>query len=94
MMDMTEGQLPDWLRTEILYLDGNPDYKVPPSALMLLGDAADALDRLATLETALRTIQSAVPKYLKKEMTAEEFALVVIGEADSDRVNKALENSR
>jgi proline dehydrogenase len=54
----------------------------------------DASELIETLETSLRTIQSAVPKYLKKEMTAEEFALVVIGEADSDRVNKALENSR
>lgn len=48
-------------------------------------------DRLATLEAALRTIQSAVPKYLKKEMTAEEFALVVLGAVDNAMVNKALE---
>jgi hypothetical protein len=40
---------------------------------------------------ALRTIQSAVPKYLKKEMTAEEFALVVIGEVDNKAVFRALE---
>lgn len=45
----------------------------------------------ATLETALRTIQSAVPKYLKKEMTAEEFALAVIGEVDNKAVFRALE---
>jgi hypothetical protein len=51
----------------------------------------DASELIETLETALRTIQSAVPKYLKKEMTAEEFALVVIGEVDNARVNKALE---
>ena len=50
-----------------------------------------AAAHIETLETALRTIQSAVPKYLKKEMTAEEFALVVIGEVDSAMVNKALE---
>jgi len=54
----------------------------------------EAAERLVVLEAALRTIQSAVPKYLKKEMTAEEFALVVIGEVDSGRVNRALEDSR
>jgi hypothetical protein len=54
----------------------------------------DASELIETLESALRTIQSAVPKYLKKEMTAEEFALVVIGEADSAKVNKALEGKK
>lgn len=47
-------------------------------------------ERTATLESALRTIQSAVPKYLKKEMTAEEFVLVVIGEVDNKGVFRAL----
>jgi hypothetical protein len=56
--------------------------------------AGEAVRHIETLETALRTIQSAVPKYLKKEMTAEEFALVVIGEVDSAKVNKALEEGR
>jgi len=54
-------------------------------------DAAAEIERLAILESALRTIQSAVPKYLKKEMTAEEFALVCVGEVDNAKVNKALE---
>jgi hypothetical protein len=51
-------------------------------------------ERTETLEAALRTIQDAIPKYLKKQMTAEEFALVVIGEADSGKVNKALEKGK
>ena len=51
----------------------------------------EAAERLVVLEAALRTIQSAVPKYLKKEMTAEEFALVCVGEVDNAKVNKALE---
>jgi hypothetical protein len=46
------------------------------------------------LRTALRTIQSAIPGYLKHEMTAEDFALIVIGAADSSIVNKALEKGR
>lgn len=67
-------------------------YPLAPSINMET-DMTDA-ERLATLETVLRTIQSAVPKYLKKEMTAEEFALVVIGEVDSGKVNKALEKGK
>ena len=45
----------------------------------------------ATLEAALRAIQSAKPGYLKEKMTAEEFALIVIGATDNAMVNKALE---
>lgn len=52
---------------------------------------ASELDRLATFEAALRTIQSSIPGYLKKEITAEEFALVVLENVDSAKVNKALE---
>jgi hypothetical protein len=50
--------------------------------------------RVATLEAALRTIQSAIPGYLKGEMTEHDFALLVLGEADSSTVNKALEKGR
>jgi hypothetical protein len=67
-----------------------------PAWTLYVDDARAAIEatNYATLETALRTIQSAVPKYLKKEMTAEEFALVVIGEADSGKVNKALRGEK
>jgi hypothetical protein len=51
-------------------------------------------NRVETLEAALRTIQSAIPGYLKHQMTAEEFAILVIGAADSAMVNKALEKGR
>lgn len=42
-------------------------------------DGTTAGDRIAALEASLLTIQSSIPKYLKQEMTAEEFALEVIG---------------
>jgi hypothetical protein len=48
----------------------------------------------AALSSALVTIRSSIPGYLKKKMTAEEFALTVIGAADSAMVNKALEKGR
>jgi hypothetical protein len=51
-------------------------------------------ERLATLEAALRTIQSAIPNYLKGEMSEHDFALLVLGAADSAMVNKALEGGR
>lgn len=51
---------------------------------------ASELDRLATLEAALRTIQSSIPGYLKQKMTAEDFALIVIGAVDSKAVNSAM----
>jgi hypothetical protein len=47
--------------------------------------------RVATLEAALRTIREAIPGYLKGEMSEHDFAILVLGEADSAMVNKALE---
>jgi hypothetical protein len=55
-----------------------------------LARAAIEASGYATLEAALRTIQSAIPGYLKQKMTAEEFALIVIGAIDSNAVNQAL----
>ena len=47
----------DALRTEVLYLDGNPDYIVPSSTLAFLSEGADALEaqeaRIEELERAL-----------------------------------------
>ena len=51
----------------------------------------DASELIETLEAALRTIQSVIPGYLKQKMTAEDFALIVIGAVDNGKVNKALE---
>jgi nucleotide-binding universal stress UspA family protein len=42
------------------------------------------------LESALVTIRSSIPGYLKKKMTAEDFALIVIGAVDNKAVNSAL----
>lgn len=47
-----------------------------------------------TLETALRTIREAIPGYLKGEMSEHDFALLVLGAADSAMVNKALEGKK
>jgi hypothetical protein len=55
--------------------------------------ALEAIDH-ATLEAALRTIQSAIPGYLKGEMSEHDFALLVLEQADSAKVNKALEKGR
>lgn len=52
-----------------------------------------AADHIETLEAALRTIQSAVPKYLKKEMTAEEFIDAVLAAADDQKVVRAVRAS-
>lgn len=84
--------LPDWLRTEVLYLDGNPDWNVPASAIMLLSDAADALDRLALYETALRSIHEAIAKHVHPEptMTKDEFIDAVLAAADNRHVVKAV----
>ena len=46
------------------------------------------------LRSALRTIREAIPGYLKGEMSEHDFALVVLGSADSAMVNKALEKGR
>lgn len=54
-------------------------------------DKLSEMSRAATLEASLRTIQSSMVKYLKQEMTAEEFALEVIGAADNGKLNKTLE---
>jgi hypothetical protein len=66
----------------------------PVGAVVLKGDDLEAvrsvLAELIVLRPPLRTIQSAVPKYLKKEMTAEEFALVCVGEVDNKAVFRAL----
>ena len=52
--------------------------------------------RVATLEAALRTIREAIPGpgYLKGEMSEHDFALLVLEQADSSIVNKALEKGR
>lgn len=83
-----------WLTQKVAEWRNNSDAARINVRLGVLRDVAADLDRLATLEAALRTIRSAVPGYLKKEMTAEEFAILVIGEADSGMVNKALEGCR
>jgi hypothetical protein len=59
----------------------------------LLDEARAAIEaaNVATLESALRTIQSAIPGYLKGEMSEHDFALLVLEHADSSMVNKALE---
>jgi transposase len=51
-----------------------------------------AADRLTLYETALRTIQEALPKYAREDptMTAAEFALVVLGAVDNPEVFRAL----
>ncbi len=36
----------DALRTEVLYLDGNPDYIVPASATGFMQEAANEIDQL------------------------------------------------
>jgi hypothetical protein len=48
----------------------------------------------APLEASLRTIQQSMVKYLKQEMTAEEFALEVIGAVGNGKLNKALEGKK
>jgi hypothetical protein len=72
-------------------------------ALELSGDKSDGqaariyealIAAQRPLEAALVTIRSSIPGYLKQKMTAEEFALIVIGAADSAMVNKALEKGR
>ena len=50
--------LADALRTEYLYINGNPEYVAPSSTVALLLNAADALDRLTLYETALRKLRS------------------------------------
>jgi hypothetical protein len=62
----------------------------------LLDEARAAIEatQVATLETALRTIQSAIPGYLKGEMSEHDFALLVLEAADSAKVNKALEKGK
>lgn len=73
------------------YGDGMSD----PAFLEVENEAAFAvMCNVATLEAALRTIQSAIPGYLKGEMSEHDFAILVIGEADSSMVNKALEKGR
>jgi hypothetical protein len=59
-----------------------------------LARAAIEASGYATLEAALRTIQSAIPGYLKGEMSEHDFALLVLGEVDSAMVNKALEDRK
>jgi hypothetical protein len=68
-------------------LDGNFD-------LDAVGRAAIEATGYATLEAALRTIQSAIPGYLKGEMSEHDFALLVLGATDSSIVNKALEGKK
>jgi hypothetical protein len=46
------------------------------------------------LETAIRTIQSAIPGYLKGEMSEHDFAILVLGEVDGKAVNAAMTGAR
>lgn len=67
----------------------------PPVGMVMLQGAdleavRSVLSQLLAVRPALRTIRSSIPGYLKKEMTAEEFALVVIGEADNKVINAAM----
>ena len=57
-------------------------------------DQLAEMSRVATLEAALRTIRSAVPGYLKGEMSEHDFALLVLENVDSAKVNKALEGKK
>lgn len=54
----------------------------------------DASELIETLSSALVTIRSSIPGYLKGEMSEHDFALLVLGAADSSMVNKALEKGR
>jgi hypothetical protein len=87
MMSEVENYCQDWHpngggpRTVVTIKDGVRSVQVYPSKD----------ERLATLSAALRTIQSAIPGYLKGEMSEHDFALLVLEHADSSMVNKALE---
>jgi hypothetical protein len=54
-------------------------------------EAQEIIARLVVPTAALRTIQSAIPGYLKGEMSEHDFALLVLEQADSAKVNKALD---
>lgn len=73
-------------------IEWSPDGKPLPE-LVSTAIAVD-LSRYLTLEAALRIIQSAIPGYLKGEMTEKEFALVCVGAVDNAKVNKALEGKK
>lgn len=70
----------------------------PVGMIVLKGDDLEAvrsiLSQLLAVRPALRTIREAIPKYLKGEMSEHDFALVVLEQADSSIVNKALEKGR
>jgi hypothetical protein len=71
----------------------------PPVGMIALQGAdleamRSVLRQLLAVRPAVVTIQSAIPKYLKGEMTDHHFAMVVLSAADSSIVNKALEKLR
>jgi len=68
----------------------------PPVGMIALQGAdleavRSVLRQLLAARLAIRTIQSAIPGYLKGEMSEHDFALLVLESVDSDKVNKALE---
>lgn len=50
----------DALRTEILYLDGNPDWDVPDSTFGFMDDAANEIDRLTEM------LKWIVPRFINR----------------------------
>lgn len=70
----------------------------PVGMVMLQGTDLEAvrtvLSQLLAVRPALRTIRSAIPGYLKGEMSEHDFALLVLEQADSSIVNKALEKGK
>jgi hypothetical protein len=90
MMSEVENYCQDWHpngggpRTVVTIKDGVRSVQVYPSKD----------ERLATISSALRTIQSAIPGYLKGEMSEHDFAILVLGEVDGKAVNAAMTGAR